>query len=147
FGDWFGTDPNNPGIQCLGVDSPEDIIFNDEPCMPPSYGTYVHDNIPLGKAAIIASHSVLSAIAGRDRYLACLVVISKDKDHFVAWSVPWEVTFRANVNVKPLGAPVVSVAKESLTKVNFGIIPPAQTLVGHVMKKQGGANLKKYRMR
>ncbi|MBV9773191.1 MAG: hypothetical protein JO040_04540 [Gemmatimonadetes bacterium] len=151
FGAWFGTDEGDADedgcAEVLQVNGPIDVILNDAPCMPPSYDVRQHNGIPLGKFNVSPPGYLpnrITRVSGRDRYLACLVVVDDADAHHIAWSVPWDVTYDAQVTAAHDGSPQVALDPGSLTRLNMGGPYNAGALVNQVVVRQAGETLKRY---
>jgi hypothetical protein len=150
-GDWYGTDEDDVDapLGILQLNVAEDICFNDTPMMPPSYSVYESNGISLGKFEI-ERNVYMTRVSGYDRYMACLVVVNDLTTHEIAWSIPWDVTFNAQVaKLSPLEIkPVVTIDHDSLTRVNYGhnAVGYARDLVNQVLTKSGSQVLKRYTM-
>ncbi|MEQ1762006.1 MAG: hypothetical protein ABL984_02565 [Pyrinomonadaceae bacterium] len=149
FGQWCGVGANGDGnLMNLGLNQVEDLPFNDDPCMPPSYNLYEHAGIPLGKILISkqgADDALLTGIDGRDRYLACLMVTDNAMTNAVVWSVSWEVVYKATIT-RPwaLGPVTVALDPTSQTRVNTGGAHNADNLIAAAISKSSSVALKQY---
>lgn len=154
FGQWFGTeeeDQDEHGCnEILELNEPKDLHFNDAPCMPPSYRLYRKDDIDLGKFEYSRPSSppnYMTNITGRDRYLACLTLITDLTTPKVAWCVPWEVVFEAETGLVGQAIDVnVSPNANTTLHVTAGNNGDAERLVQDVMGKSSGEELKRYRI-
>ena len=148
FGQWWATDDGEEdgSMGVLATDEPEDLIFNDAPCLPPSYDALEHDGIPLGMFNIgsKASPTYIDKVSGGDSYLACLLLIDEDGGHHVAWSVYWTVKFAATVTVGLEAQPNVNLAPNSWTTINLFHGCNAAGLTRLILPRPGGAAQKIY---
>lgn len=141
---FYSDDHQKHGLGDLGDLEGEDLIFNDAPCLPPSRDLIINDN-ENRRVGLFEVHRhdqqgsvYLTRITGLDRYLACLVVGAADGQLKVAWSVPWNVAFRATVARKEDDSPDVTLAADARTSINVdaqGL--EADDLVNAVRAKDG----------
>lgn len=153
FGSWYGTDADahEDGVDgCCGiltVDNEEDVIFNDAPCMPPSYNVFNSNGIALGKFNFSPpgfEPNYMTRISGADRYVACLVVVDNANARTVIWEVPWDAQFIARVTRHPTGAPVVAIDAAANTRVNIAPTHAIAGLIAASVAKAGGELQKRY---
>lgn len=151
FGSWWGTadgDDDLPGcVSVLGEDNPEDLIFNDDPCMPPTYNVTFHSGIHLGKFNISPPGylpNYMVRISGSDRYVAALMVIAADNSRTVIWEVPWDVGYIATVTRHPAGYPVVALDAAANTRMNIAPTHNIAALITASVDKAGSQQQKRY---
>lgn len=152
-GDYYSTendDEQDGAVEVLEEranpnDAGEDVLFNDNPCLPPSYDVREHGGIHLGKSKYPGSGSLMNGVKGIDRYLACLVTVDTQDVHEVVWSVAWGVNFHAKVFFNDLyERPQVLVYPNSLTVVGYHHHHNAANLVNLVLPRQASALSKSY---
>jgi hypothetical protein len=122
----------------------DEIMFSDQPCLPPGYDELEHEGIPLGRIEMSNNGTVvrMQSITGRDKYVACLVLEDKVGKRHVAWSIPWEVLYDAAIGP---GDGAITVGADSKTRVYVRAERDPSQLLGDIAGKQSSVKLKRYR--